>query len=102
MKGIPWQIAGDNPCEFNKSITSLSSIIDIQVKDIKIIPNPSSEIIQFNHTKPTSYKIINLFGQLVLQGITKENIVINTLPAGLYYVEFYDGQTIARGKLIKE
>lgn len=102
MNGNPWQIAGDNPCEFKKSITSLSSIIDIKVKEIKIIPNPSSKIIQLNLKEPISYKIINPFGQLVLQRLTKENIVIITLQAGQYYLEIYDGQTTGRGKLIKE
>ena len=67
-----------------------------------VYPNPTNGIL-FVETRliaslpdPTEYRITNLIGQTLLQGsinIENQQIDINNLPAGMYFINF-DGQTV--------
>ena len=67
-----------------------------------VYPNPTNGIL-FVETRliaslpdPTEYRITNLTGQTLLQGsinIENQQIDINNLPAGMYFINF-DGQTV--------
>ena len=61
--------------------------------EVVIYPNPASDQIQFNITKPMDTKIWTSTGSLVYskQVHPNENINISKLSSGLYFVTLDDG-----------
>lgn len=84
----------------NTSEFSLNSSIVLEVNNISLdtelllYPNPAGSLftIEFPDTKfkNSDYQIMNVFGQIVMTGHLKEiknNVEINFLPAGVYYLK---------------
>jgi len=71
----------------------ISSNIDELLTEVVIYPNPESDQIQFNITKPMDTKIWTSTGSLVYskQVHPNENINISNLSSGLYFVTLDDG-----------
>lgn len=86
--------------------------IDEYLEDwVSISPNPfSNEIflsIIDNQSTPTTYKVLNALGEMVLNGkIIESNpsIDLNQLNTGVYFIEFFDQRTLKKGrsKIIKQ
>jgi len=76
-------------------------------KSISIYPNPTNELLQIdNVTAPTNYRILNLVGSSMQQGILKQgsnSISVRSLPVGMYLLELTDevGRREVR-KVVKE
>ena len=64
-------------------------------------PNPARESISFLTTAPTAYNVRNTLGQLVRSGITAtgtNSLVVNELPAGIYFFELHG----AAGRVVRK
>ena len=70
--------------------------------NIKLFPNPSSELIQISGLKENeNYRIYNISGSEIKNGIVSNNeqIDIRNFSNGLYFLKFDNGNTI---KFIKK
>ena len=77
-----------------------------QLVSFEIYPNPSSEFISLKNNLgnylPTKYKIVDLTGKTILEGTTiNENINIEKLTNGMYFIQFENGNRIESRKFIK-
>ena len=71
--------------------------LDIDDKKVRLFPNPSSDFLKVSGlTKAENYKIFNILGAQVNEGIISngEKIQIENLTNGLYFLKFNDGNTI--------
>lgn len=88
---------------FEVSISSTLSVDDINENEkVKLFPNPSSNFIQISGLyERINYKIFNVLGAEIKNGITSNNeqIDIRSFTKGLYFLKFDNGNTI---KFIKE
>ncbi|WP_185117544.1 fibronectin type III domain-containing protein [Chryseobacterium sp. PMSZPI] len=76
----------------------------INQSDILIYPNPVRSILHIkNISEKVNYKIYNLAGELVSNGIILNNkINISSLLEGVYVIDIQDGETNILKKFIKE
>lgn len=66
----------------SKSTISLPEVIDVRVE---IYPNPASDFVRVQeHRKFSSYRIVDITGQLMQEGDMAQEIDINRLPEGNY------------------
>lgn len=87
-----WKIQG--------SFAGVENIVSKQ--NIQLYPNPSSHVITLQGlTDEASYQVINVLGEVVLQGTASNGQPINveTLTNGLYFLRLSDSNTI---RFIKE
>lgn len=73
--------------------------------DFKLYPNPvKGDIINFTEMKgSTSYRIYNLMGQQVADGLIENNAVnVSALMPAIYIIEVTDGNSAASKRFIKE
>ena len=71
-------------------------------KTLEIYPNPVNNLLNVLSTEPTSYKILNLAGQMVENGILyagTNQLDLQTLQAGLYIITTENGRST---KIIKQ
>jgi len=76
---------------------------DLKSENI-IYPNPTfTEINISKEFEYSSYKIYNVYGSIVQEGINQNNSInINDLPPSLYFIEFYrNNQFLSAQKFIK-
>jgi hypothetical protein len=77
-------------------------------KEIKIIPNPSNDIITISSPAITGNNILSIFnvsGEKVMerpQINTETQIDISTLPRGVYFVQLQNEKMVEVGKMVKE
>ena len=89
-----------------RSVADVSIVLtenDLLAQEISIYPNPASEFIFVNSTKPyTEIFVQNVFGQSLI--VSKQNTLdISSLDNGIYFISVYDNNTlINRTKLIKK
>jgi hypothetical protein len=71
---------------------------------LHLYPNPATEVLHVDAPAATSYRVLNLLGQLVLTGTTAEGATLNvrTLPAGAYLLELHTAQGRQVSKFTKE
>lgn len=83
---------------------------DNEALRFNVFPNPASEILNITFNNPsnevTSYQIINSLGQLVksaeintVSGINKQQISLNNLESGIYFVTITVGDKTAHQKI---
>ena len=78
------------------------------IGNIRLFPNPSSNLLHIQSDKllNANYEVINTLGQAILTGKSgnTSSFVLNieTLPAGVYYLQLQDEKNISRLKFIKE
>ncbi|WP_423779047.1 T9SS type A sorting domain-containing protein [Bizionia echini] len=66
----------------------------MQTKSLKLYPNPSSEFLQISGLQQNvNYSILDFQGKLMQYGtlIPQENIPINSLQSGLYFLRIDSG-----------
>jgi alpha-tubulin suppressor-like RCC1 family protein len=84
------------------SCTTLG-ISDNLIETIKIYPNPVKEIIYLSKIRNLDYKIYDLLGKIVLEGIINENqINVNSLKNGIYILKLESEKNTFNQKFIKE
>jgi len=70
--------------------------------DISVFPNPFTNQIQVKGIQNANYKILDLTGKLIQQGVTKGNIYTTSeMSAGIYLLVIQDGENLTRLKLEK-
>ncbi|MCH2196465.1 immunoglobulin-like domain-containing protein [Kordia sp.] len=83
-----------------------TSIVDASnATTLTIFPNPvRGNVLNIKLDRGTvkSYKIINLYGQAVASGTTGNQIKVNKLPSGVYFIEIFDGHSTLSKKFIKQ
>lgn len=70
--------------------------------ELKLYPNPASDFITvFGLRGESAYKVSNLLGKIVYEGVTSNDKQVNVkhLPVGVYLLKFENGNSI---KFIKE
>lgn len=70
--------------------------------DFKIYPSPANSTISLSDGElGTNYKIINQFGEEVMNGIYNGNIDISNLTNGTYFIIIHEENTVITEKFIK-
>jgi len=85
-------------------INPMTAITNLNNESIKIFPNPATNKITIAGTQLANkkYQIINLYGQVVKQGILNSHeILLDELENGLYYLAFRDSKIAVQKKIIK-
>ncbi|WP_298494789.1 T9SS type A sorting domain-containing protein [uncultured Algibacter sp.] len=100
LKFISWTTGSGNGGGFSYERTtnqSLNTKAFEQIKGIKIFPNPASQFIHvFGLTKTENYRIYNVLGLELKSGTISNNeqIDINNLTKGVYFLKLVNGITI--------
>lgn len=74
---------------------------DIQLVEVGLYPNPTSQSIQFSGLKePMAFQIYNVTGALIAKGTATNQEIVDTsfIPTGSYFVHLENGQVL---RLIK-
>jgi len=90
-----WFGLDDFHLEINTSLSTTDE--ELTTKNIKIYPNPSSDFIQISGlTKAENYRIYNVIGKEVNNGIISDNeeMDVQHLTEGLYFLKFENGNTL--------
>lgn len=74
------------------AIPRKSSIVNIEESSLSVYPNPASDYFQINTENAVQFELFNPFGQLILNGTTGKNSLVNieTLSAGMYLLQLKD------------
>ncbi|WP_159432690.1 S8 family serine peptidase [Mesonia phycicola] len=98
--------------DYSLIITGTSSSLSInnnEVADsaINIWPNPTNDLLNISTTSNINFEdyninIYDLQGRIVVKNITTETVDISNLNAGLYIINFSNGQNSIQKKIIKE
>lgn len=81
----------------------IDDIFNSNSKTQKVYPNPSNNFISISNLKNGRVEIINSLGQLILTTSQTENINIENLPSGIYWIRFSDEINIIKNsKFIKQ
>jgi len=81
----------------------INDIFNTNSKTQKVYPNPSNNFISISNFKNGKIEIINSLGQLILTTSQTENINIENLPSGIYWIRFTGENTILKTlKFIKQ
>ncbi len=103
IKFLTWTIGGGGGFSWERSTDQTMGISDFELsKQWKISPNPSSDFITISGlTERTDYKMYNVLGEEIYKGMvsSNENIDIQNLNDGLYFIKLNNGITL---KLIKK
>ena len=95
--GIP---SGTGPLlTCNTTTTSIETIME--PVNISIYPNPVSKILWIEGNDHILGNIYNSFGQLVLTGSNQNNVNIENLPRGLYFIEIKNSISLNKIKVLK-
>lgn len=80
----------------------LISDVEDKQDELSLYPNPSNNKITISGIgRKNSYKIMNLLGEVVLEGIYSETIDISNLSKGHYFIQINDVNKIKNLKFIK-
>ncbi|WP_420573452.1 immunoglobulin-like domain-containing protein [Kordia sp.] len=75
------------------------------INSLTVFPNPvkgSVLNIKLAHGTATTYRILNLYGQVVNQGKASNQIQVGKLRSGVYFIEIYDGTHTMTKKFMKQ
>jgi hypothetical protein len=79
-----------------------SNVLSQVLTNIEIYPNPATDILKIvNSEGDYTFRVINMAGQLVDEGIVKDEIDISSLNSGIYFVELQNKKGIARIRFTK-
>ncbi len=80
----------------------LISDVEDKQDELSLYPNPSNNKITINGIgRKDSYKIMNLLGEVVLEGIYSETMDISNLSKGHYFIQIINTNKIKNLKFIK-
>lgn len=103
LVNIPPAVNGDGEIS-KKSATIGTEVQELSLQEFKVYPNPANERLNmvFDGYEPTSVRIFNSLGMLVIERRIENSIDISNLTNGLYIIELLDEQnTLARTRFIK-
>lgn len=87
-----------------------SSVFDlVNVAALQIAPNPVTDVVRVtNFTDIARFDVVNAFGQRLLSteaiGLTRSEIQVAALPAGVYFLTAYNNQgaLVGNGRFVKQ
>jgi len=83
-------------------VPSTSSIKEINASDIKISPNPSSDIIKISNLNTNEYVILNINGAIVKSGkVLNNEIPVSDIENGSYFLKLSNSEGTYQSKFIK-
>lgn len=85
--------------------TSIQLLQSENLPDIKIFPNPGTDIIHFTGNEIEEVNVLNASGQLVFQGKLKSNnqeINASTWPSGMYFLNLKIGEVMRTYPWVKK
>lgn len=59
----------------------------VTAPSLNLYPNPAREVLRLETATAQAFRITNLSGQLLLEGVTQGTIDVSVLPAGMYLIE---------------
>ena len=81
---------------------STSSINEINSSDIKLSPNPSTDIIKISNLITDEYVILNINGAIVKSGkVLNNEIPVSELENGNYFLKLSNSEGTYQAKFIK-
>ncbi len=85
----------------SQGVNGISSTIKTNVR---IVPNPTNDVINIIGDKPASIRVLDIQGKLVVEQQNTTNISLKSMAAGVYVVRLYDKEGILYyyQKIIKE
>jgi hypothetical protein len=115
-QGIKWVTIGpDNPKVENIQFEVNDEDVTTGLKemewisDVTLYPNPATDFVNVvlpeGHTDAYELQLINTQGQLIWKGMTRQQtqeINIQHLPGGIYFLQIRNGSQIRMMKLVKE
>ena len=82
-------------------VPSLASIVDNEIKDVTIFPNPAVDKIKLNGVNG-SYIVTDLFGKTVLEGVSNGQFIdVNNLSEGTYIITVQDSVEVYQTQFVK-
>jgi transforming growth factor-beta-induced protein len=82
-------------------VPSLASIVDNEIKDVTIFPNPAVDKIKLNGVNG-SYTVTDLFGKTVLEGVSNGQFIdVNNLSEGTYIITVQDSVEVYQTQFVK-
>ena len=82
-------------------VPSLASIVDNEIKDVTIFPNPAVDKIKLNGVNG-SYTVTDLFGKTVLEGVSNGQFIdVNNLSEGTYIITVHDSVEVYQTQFVK-
>lgn len=91
---MTWNIGKYNPC----GVTGINSISSDKI--ITLYPNPAQNVLHTNIN--SSYKIYDVLGTLCLSGDKSNNINIESLRSGVYFIELSSLDSTKKIRFVKE
>ena len=90
-------------CIFLSAHLFSQEVTEETFRDIVIFPNPTSEILFLkNGERIDSYRIQNLQGQVVQEGVQNAQIIsLIDLPVGVYFLEMKIGDQVQQRRIEK-
>jgi hypothetical protein len=83
-------------------VPSTSSINEINSSDIKLSPNPSTDIIKISNLITDDYVILNINGAIVKSGkVLNNEIPVSELENGNYFLKLSNSEGTYQAKFIK-
>ncbi len=83
-------------------VPSTSSIKEIKTSDIKLSPNPSTDIIKISNLQTDAYVILNINGAIVKAGkVVNNEIPVSELENGNYFLKLSNSEGTYQSKFIK-
>jgi hypothetical protein len=78
--------------------------VNINNNNFKMYPNPARDVlnIKLKGDISATYKIVNMTGQTVLKGQLLKSINLESLQAGVYFIQVNDGVATMNKKFIKQ
>ncbi|MEM1321797.1 MAG: T9SS type A sorting domain-containing protein [Bacteroidota bacterium] len=95
-----------NQCELEETFVvdlQTSTVVPAQ-SPLLLFPNPTVDLLTVKNLgeQEVSYEILNNLGQMVMQGVVREEVIdLTSLPAGFYYILFNRKIGRTRRQLIK-
>ena len=70
---------------------------------MSLYPNPVHDVLHVKslNNSELNYRIMNMNGQVIIDGKTKDKIDVSILRAGIYFIEMNDGEDIITKKFMK-
>ncbi len=82
-----------------------TSLEELNPLNVSVYPNPVNEVLQVSMDpsiiQSSSYQLIDLYGAVVLSGSQPEDIYVNQLPSGIYYLRIMVGENQSTLKIVK-
>lgn len=97
-----WNGAGTGNFSFAKTLISSIGIGENNLEELKVYPNPATEVVQFDVDEDLEIEILNLSGQLVRRATLEANGQLNVsdIKSGTYIVAARSATTNFVSKLI--